>query len=166
MSTPAVSLPSQAISPSIPSKATPSLAKRYIDAYRVAQFQNGIGQTIKILSAVVGGIILLISVLVLLVSLVPQQGMFWGKQQSHWHGVWVLRSTNGRDDSRRRIRTRGSRFVAGTNTQGHVGRHGELESIPKRQRTSSSNGSLRFCVLGPRVSGWPAQPPASAIGSN
>jgi hypothetical protein len=76
MSTPAVSLPSQATSPSIPSKATPSLAKRYIDAYRVAQFQNGIGQTIKILSAVVGGIITAISLLVLLVSLVPQQSMF------------------------------------------------------------------------------------------
>ena len=76
MSTPSVPLPSQAVPLGVEVKGVSALASRYIDAYRVAKFQNGVGQTVKIISGVVGAIVVAISLIVFMVSSIPQQGMF------------------------------------------------------------------------------------------
>lgn len=53
-----------------------SLTKRYNDAYSLAGFQVGLGKTIKTLALVAGGMVAIVSVLYMLTSSIPQQGMF------------------------------------------------------------------------------------------
>ncbi len=55
---------------------TLELTKRYVDAYRVANFQAGLGATIKNASLGIGGIILLLSLSYAATSATPQPGFF------------------------------------------------------------------------------------------
>jgi hypothetical protein len=65
-----------ALSAAVLSTAAPSVTKRYVDAYRSAKIHNGIGQTIKTVSLILGGLIIVPSLVGAASSAEPQPGMF------------------------------------------------------------------------------------------
>ena len=56
------------------------------DAYRSAKIQNGIGQTIKVVSLILGGLIVFGSIIAAVSSATPQPSMF-GQQSTNPMGI-------------------------------------------------------------------------------